>query len=68
MYSVLPIGTTTGTPQKLGFPNENRKRVLGIIAGILVARHLKIPDDLFEEEIARVLARWSLLRCNGPKE
>jgi hypothetical protein len=26
--------------------DENRKRVLGIIAGILVARHLKSPEDL----------------------
>jgi len=25
---------------------EGRKRVLGIIAGILVARHLKTPEDL----------------------
>jgi hypothetical protein len=28
--------------------DENRKRVLGVIAGILVARHLKTADDLFE--------------------
>jgi hypothetical protein len=28
--------------------DEGRKRVLGIIAGILVARHLKTTDDLFE--------------------
>jgi hypothetical protein len=28
--------------------DENRKRVLGVIAGILVARHLKTTDDLFE--------------------
>jgi hypothetical protein len=27
---------------------EGRKRVLGIIAGILVARHLKTTDDLFD--------------------
>jgi len=27
--------------------DEGRKRVLGIIAGILVARHLKTTDDLF---------------------
>jgi hypothetical protein len=26
--------------------DEGRKRVLGIIAGILVARHLKNPEDL----------------------
>ena len=26
--------------------DERRKRVLGIIAGILVARHLKITEDL----------------------
>ena len=28
--------------------DEGRKRVLGIIAGILVARHLKNTDDLFD--------------------
>jgi hypothetical protein len=28
--------------------NEGRKRVLGIIAGILVARHLKTTEDLFD--------------------
>ena len=27
---------------------EGRKRVLGIIAGILVARHLNTTEDLFE--------------------
>ena len=27
--------------------DEGRKRVLGIIAGILVARHFKTPEDLF---------------------
>jgi hypothetical protein len=29
---------------------EGRKRVLGIIAGILVARHLKTTDDLFDSK------------------
>ena len=28
--------------------DEGRKRVLGIIAGILVARHLKSTEDLFD--------------------
>ncbi len=28
--------------------DEGRKRVLGIIAAILVARHLKSTDDLFD--------------------
>jgi hypothetical protein len=28
--------------------DEGRKRVLGIIAGILVARHLKTTDDPFD--------------------
>ena len=27
---------------------EGRKRVLAIVAGILVARHLKTTDDLFD--------------------
>jgi hypothetical protein len=30
--------------------DEGRKRVLGIIAGILVARHLKTTDDLFDSK------------------
>jgi hypothetical protein len=28
--------------------DEGRKRVLGIIAGILVTRHLKTNEDLFD--------------------
>jgi hypothetical protein len=28
--------------------DEGRKRVLAIVAGILVARHLKNPDDLHD--------------------
>ena len=32
----------------LGCMDEARKRVLGIIAGILVARHLKTTEDLFD--------------------
>ena len=28
--------------------DEGRKRVLAIVAGILVARHLKTPEDLFD--------------------
>jgi hypothetical protein len=29
--------------------DEGRKRVLGIIAGILVARHLRTTEDLFND-------------------
>jgi hypothetical protein len=28
--------------------DEGRKRVLGVIAGIIVARHLKTTEDLFD--------------------
>lgn len=28
--------------------DEGRKRVLAIVAGILVARHLRTTDDLFD--------------------
>jgi hypothetical protein len=28
--------------------DEGRKRVIAIVAGILVARHLKTADDLFD--------------------
>jgi hypothetical protein len=27
--------------------DEGRKRVIGIVAGILVAKHMDVPDDLF---------------------
>jgi hypothetical protein len=30
--------------------DESRKRVLAIVAGILVARHLKTTDDLFDSK------------------
>ena len=30
--------------------DEGRKRVLALIAGILVARHLKTADDLFDSK------------------
>jgi hypothetical protein len=30
--------------------DEGRKRVVGIIAGILVARHLKTTEDLFDSK------------------
>jgi hypothetical protein len=30
--------------------DEGRKRVIGIIAGILVARHLKTAEDLFDSK------------------
>ena len=30
--------------------DEGRKRVLAIVAGILVARHLKAADDLFDSK------------------
>jgi len=30
--------------------DEGRKRVLGVIAGILVARHLKTTDHLFDSK------------------
>jgi hypothetical protein len=30
--------------------DEGRKRVLAIVAGVLVARHLKTADDLFDSK------------------
>jgi hypothetical protein len=33
-----------------GRVDEGRKRVLAIVAGILVARHLKTADDLFDSK------------------
>jgi len=46
--------------------DEGRKRVLGIIAGILVARHLKTVEDLYEtrptprtENLAASAVQWA---------
>jgi hypothetical protein len=46
--------------------DEGRKRVLAIVAGILVARHLKTPEDLegrpsprTESLIASVSVQWA---------
>jgi bifunctional DNase/RNase len=33
--------------------DEGRKRVLAIVAGILVARHIKTSDDLFASQSPR---------------
>ena len=32
--------------------DEGRKRVLAIVAGILVARHLKSTEDLFDNRVS----------------
>ena len=46
--------------------DEGRKRVLAIVAGILVARHLKAADDLFDskpsprtESMVAAAVRWA---------
>jgi hypothetical protein len=39
---------TKGEPCYASPMDEGRKRVLAIVAGILVARHLKTTDDLFD--------------------
>jgi hypothetical protein len=46
--------------------DERRKRVLAIVAGILVTRHLKTADDLFDtkprprtESMVAAAVRWA---------
>lgn len=46
--------------------DEGRKRVLAIVAGILVARHLKTTDDLFDsrssprtESLVAAAVQWA---------
>jgi hypothetical protein len=46
--------------------DEGRKRVLAIVAGILVARHLKNTDDLFDsrssprtESLVTAAVQWT---------
>jgi hypothetical protein len=46
--------------------DEGRKRVLAIVAGILVARHLKTADDLFDtkpsprtESLVAAAVQWA---------
>jgi len=41
---------TIGEDGTIAFMDEGRKRVLAIVAGILVARHLKTADDLFDSK------------------
>jgi hypothetical protein len=50
--------------------DEGRKRVLGIIAGILVARHLKTTEDLFDNRHPLILCFWTTILgyLRGPKE
>ena len=45
--------------------DEGRKRVLAIVAGILVARHLKTTEDLFDNRSSPRTESKSLLRFNG---
>jgi hypothetical protein len=49
-----------------GRMDEGRKRVLGIIAGILVARHLKTSEELFQarpsprsESLVAAAVQWA---------
>jgi len=46
--------------------DEGRKRVLAIVAGVLVARHLKTTDDLFDcrssprtESLVAAAVQWA---------
>jgi hypothetical protein len=46
--------------------DEGRKRVLAIVAGIIVSRHLDTADDLFGgPQGAPGLTTWSRLRSSG---
>jgi len=45
--------------------DEGRKRVLAIVAGILVARHLKTTEDLFDSKSSPGQSPWWLLQFNG---
>jgi hypothetical protein len=46
--------------------DEGRKRVLAIVAGIFVARHLKTADDLFDcREVRRAGGTGTFSRCSG---
>jgi hypothetical protein len=58
--------------------DEGRKRVIGIIAGILVARHLKTTEDLFNtrdsprtDGIVAAAVQWAeriMRKVENPKE
>jgi len=50
--------------------DEGRKRVIGIIAGILVARHLRTTEDLFDtkpsprsESLVASAVQWARRSC-----
>jgi hypothetical protein len=55
--------------------DEGRKRVLAIVAGILVARHLKTTEDLFDskpspraESLVASAVQWANSRPISPWE
>jgi hypothetical protein len=45
--------------------DEGRKRVIAIVAGILVARHLKTADDLFDTRDSPRTRSMVIAACNG---
>ena len=58
-------GSGAGAPKRVSV-DEGRKRVLAIVAGILVARHIKTADDLFDckatprtESLIAAAVQWS---------
>ena len=44
------LGEQKANMVRLSSMDEGRKRVLAIVAGILVARHLKTTEDLFDSK------------------
>ena len=57
---------TKSETDTIALVDEGRKRVLAIVAGILVARHLKTTDDLFDsrsspksESLVAAAVQWA---------
>ena len=48
--TLLHLGEQKANMIRLPSMDEGRKRVLAIVAGILVARHLKTTEDLFDSK------------------
>ena len=64
--SGIQVGRTKSEYDTLAVMEEGRKRVLAIVAGILVARHLKTTEDLFDtkpsprtESLVAAAVQWA---------
>ena len=66
LHLTVKVGEQIANMIKFSRMEEGRKRVLAIVAGILVARHIKTTDDLFDsrssprtESLVAAAVQWA---------